>query len=279
MPRNIYRRGLEAAAFIGVWILCGYWAALDANQYLLLGVPLLVLFQRYVARRPLAALWVRGAVRVRLSRRAIAIAALLTIAPGYALFHDAVPAGAVVVAMWLACAIAGAIGVGFAVQRQRADSFRRALPYVLYALLAGVTIITMATWSLPATSMSIASRSLAFVVGFLNYLPVCFVLEEVVFRGALDAHVAGETDDVNGSATQPSMRSWASALFVAALWGLWHLPIAGAGPVAPTVVQLLAVHVPVGALLAFACRSGGTLLLPALAHALIDACRNALLLQ
>ena len=47
-----------------------------------------------------------------------------------------------------------------------------------------------------------------------------FVLEEVAFRGALDAHVHHEGEG----------RGWQSALFVSALWGLWHLPISGGCP-------------------------------------------------
>src|SRR5207237_8420680 len=56
---------------------------------------------------------------------------------------------------------------------------------------------------------------------FAVYFPICFVLEEVTFRGVLDTHVA-----------QRDPGRWRSALFVSALWGAWHLPIVHVAQVA-----------------------------------------------
>ena len=103
---------------------------------------------------------------------------------------------------------------------------------------------------------------------FALYFPVCFVLEEVTFRGVLDTHVA-----------QRDPGRWRSALFVSALWGAWHLPIVHVAHVAaPRLVALpalLVVHVTIGVPLSFAWRRSGNLAVPALAHAAIDAVRNA----
>ena len=73
-------------------------------------------------------------------------------------------------------------------------------------------------------------------------------------------------------------RGWISAIFVSALWGAWHLPIAGANDSsAHAAITLVAVHTLVGVPLSFCWRKGGTLVLPAAAHALIDAYRNTVL--
>jgi len=97
---------------------------------------------------------------------------------------------------------------------------------------------------------------------------VTFVLEEVAFRGALDAHVhhAGEG------------RGWQSAVFVSALWALWHLPISTGMPFPILIVVLLAVHILIGVPLSFAWRRSQNFAGPAFAHSAIDAVRNAFLL-
>jgi membrane protease YdiL (CAAX protease family) len=100
------------------------------------------------------------------------------------------------------------------------------------------------------------------------FFPVMFVLEEVAFRGALDAHVhqPGES------------RGWLSALFVATLFGLWHLPLEGTGgALAGTIALTFAAHWLIGIPLSFAWRRSGNLTAPTLAHTMIDAARNMLL--
>jgi hypothetical protein len=54
-------RYLQVLALVVVWIAIGFYFRVDANSYLLLGVPLTVVFQLAVARRRLSALWVRDA--------------------------------------------------------------------------------------------------------------------------------------------------------------------------------------------------------------------------
>jgi membrane protease YdiL (CAAX protease family) len=104
------------------------------------------------------------------------------------------------------------------------------------------------------------------VDAFLIYLPLALVEEEVAFRGALDAHVhhPGEAYGV-----------W-SAVFVSALWGLWHYPIEGSGNPLATVGQLLLLHIPLGVILSLGWRKSGNLLVPGITHAFMDAVRNAI---
>ena len=55
------QRYLAVTLFVAAWMAGGWLFRLDPNVYLLLGVPLPVLFQWLVRRRPIRALWVREA--------------------------------------------------------------------------------------------------------------------------------------------------------------------------------------------------------------------------
>jgi membrane protease YdiL (CAAX protease family) len=108
---------------------------------------------------------------------------------------------------------------------------------------------------------------------FALYLPVVFVLEEVFFRGGLDSYL-NRSDDRD---------PWVSAAFVAAIWGLWHMPLllpallhssVSWAAVGFTAVAVMAIHCVVGTPLALFWRSSGLLFVPAFVHALIDAVRN-----
>ena len=73
------------------------------------------------------------------------------------------------------------------------------------------------------------------------YFPATFLLEEVAFPGALNAHVHH-----NGEGG-----GWVSAVVVSALWGIWHLPVSHALPFAQQLVELVVVHVLLGGPLSF----------------------------
>jgi membrane protease YdiL (CAAX protease family) len=129
------------------------------------------------------------------------------------------------------------------------------------AVLGGIHVAT----GMPVHVLAVLGTVAKYL---LLYFPLTFVIEEVAFRGALDAHVhhAGEG------------RGWHSAMFVSALWGLWHLPISGGLPLPALVLELLAVHCLIGVPLSFAWRRTRNLAGPAFAHSAIDAVRNALML-
>ncbi len=112
------RRYTEVLIFVLVWMAAGWILHLDVNAYLLLGVPLVVLFQLFIARRPLRNLWVRDARTFRLGLVGIVLAALLILAPGYDLFFVALPTKSWVVASWFLCAMAGAVFAAFALSCQ-----------------------------------------------------------------------------------------------------------------------------------------------------------------
>ena len=100
----------------------GWIFHLDANSYLLIGVRLVGLFQRFVRRQPLGCLWVRDATAFRLGLVGSVIAVLLMLAPGYDLVLIAILKKLWVVALWLLCAIAGAVVAAFAITQQRASA-------------------------------------------------------------------------------------------------------------------------------------------------------------
>jgi membrane protease YdiL (CAAX protease family) len=266
------RRYLEVTGLVGVWMALGFVFALDANAYLLAGVPLMLAFQALVRRRPIAAMWVRDADAIRLDLPVIAIALVLALTPAY-LLVTAHRTMSWVVVTWFCCAIAGALPAAFAIRQQRRDAFAAGLRPALWALFCGLILFSLAAIAMGTLgTMSLRSAG-PFLRQFALYFPVCFVLEEVVFRGVLDAHLADGETATRGKA-------WGSALFVSVLWGLWHLPIvplAGGQFLWIAVPQLLVFHCAIGPFLSFAWRSGGTLLLPALAHALIDSYRNVAL--
>ena len=269
------RKYIEVLIFVVVWMAAGWIFHLDANGYLLLGVPLVVLFQLFIGRRPLRNLWVRDATIFRLGLIGVVLAALLILAPGYDLFFVALPKKSWVVASWLLCAMAGGVFAAFALSRQRASAAREGLPSFVAALLIGIGITAVLAVA-RHHSIGFPFSKLAYLVKqFLIYFTACFAVEEVVFRGALDSHVYQPRSD-----RQASDSPWLSAIFVSALWGIWHLPtapVSSAPAFAAVIPFVLIVHTLVGVPLSFCWRASGTLVLPAAAHALVDAYRNTVL--
>lgn len=68
-------------------MVIGWLFHLDANSYLVVGVPLVVVFQLFVRKQPLAKLWVRDAARFRLGVFGIILALALTILPAVRLIQ------------------------------------------------------------------------------------------------------------------------------------------------------------------------------------------------
>ncbi len=262
------RRVLEGLGFVAVWVVLGYLFCSDDLVYLLVGVPLTIGFQTLVRRRPLRELWVRDSVRFALDRRGLVLAAVLVAAPVYYGVRT-LPGANWSLTCWYAAAAAGAVGAAFALRATTPVAMLRSalLPMAvgaggMAAVLGGIHVAT----GTPVPVLAV----LGTVAKYLAlYFPLTFIIEEVAFRGALDAHV--HQDGGEG-------RHWLSAVYVSALWGLWHLPVSTGLPLPLLVTELLAVHVLIGVPLSFAWRRSRNLAGPAFAHAAIDAVRNALLL-
>ena len=261
------RRLVEAVTFVAVWVAAGYLLRLGANGYLLLGVPLTAAFQLLVRRRPLRELFAGNTSRFALSWRGAVTAAVLAVLPGY-YAGQALLTGDWTLAGWNLAAMAGAVAAAFSLRAGSVLATLRsaALPIAIgatgFATVFGVLHVATGT-PLPA------GAALAAVAKYTAlYFPATFLLEEVAFRGALDAHLHHDGD----------ARGWQSAILVSALWGLWHLPVASGLPLPLLVIQLVVVHVALGVPLSFAWRRSHNLAGPALAHAVNDAVRNAAML-
>ncbi len=263
------RRLVEGTAFVGVWIALGYLLPVDANTYILLGVPLTVAFQLWVRHRPLRELWMRDGVdRVRLDRAGLAMALLLAVTPVVTLVQ-ALGAGSWSMAVWAVTAAGGAVPAAWAFRRTRLVT---TVLYALPTVLAGGLAITALSLVQPVASGRPVDLLGMLGVGLfsaLQYLPAVFVLEEVAFRGALDAHVQhpGERGGV------------ATAVLFSAAWGAWHLPVSTTPgqPLWVNLLGLVTISVVLGIPLAWAWRRTGSLAAPGLGHALYDGLRNAVL--
>ncbi len=255
----------QAAAFTAVWIALGLVLEMDPRIYLLTGVPLVIVFQLGVRGRPLRDLWVRDGTPFRLDRLGKRVAVLLLCYPLIALGVTVFQRDWLT-ALTIACCVPGALAAAYAMRRLHVFGWSPALRAAVLAAAIGLcwmVVVITPQISADAVPLAMIGRGLH---SLLLYIPVCFVLEEVAFRGAVDAHVH-----------QPGER-WGllTAVYVSVLWALWHLPLVGSEPMAELILGLLLVHVTIGVPLSYAWRRAGNLTLPAVVHAVVDAVRDAL---
>ncbi len=59
-------RCVQVVVFVGLWMAIGWLFHLDGDSYLVVGVPLVVIFQLVVRKKPLVTLWIRDAESFRL---------------------------------------------------------------------------------------------------------------------------------------------------------------------------------------------------------------------
>lgn len=254
LTADALRRVLEVAVLVLVWMALGRAFDLGTSAYLVLGIPLTVAFQLGVRRRPLRTMWVRDSQSFRLTPTEWAVAGGLAFLPvvigiGGLLRHHWTDA------LWGFAGAGGAVPAAFALGRA-AGTGRTTLRTLAFAFPLPLVVFIVGAVS-RQTFVSIALVEIPFQT--LIYLPITFALEEVTFRGVIDDHIR-------------DMPTFISA----ALWGLWHLPIASHRT--PAVLGgLLVFQVVVGIPLALGWRRTGNLVVPGFVHALLDAVRNALL--
>lgn len=267
IPTPFIRRATEGIGFVGFWVVLGILLRLDANQYLLIGVPLTAVFQIFIRRQPIRALWIREAPRFVLDKKGWKWAIVLGITP-VQIIASGLTKGNYTVAFWGVSAVCGAVAAAYAIQNLQRETVRHLLLCAAIAGSIGIAIMVGAFHLRHGETPSFMTMLQTFGGSSLGYFPVSFILEEVSFRGALDSHLhhPGES------------HSWASALLVSALWGLWHFPIVPGEHAFAKVVSLVFVHCAIGVPLSFFWRRSGNLAVPAFSHALIDGVRNALLL-
>jgi membrane protease YdiL (CAAX protease family) len=257
-------RAILVTLIIGGYMTLGFAFRLGADAYLVVGIPITIAFQVLVVRRPLRALWVRTVPRMTLTRGSILAIGVIAIAPaavaiGGARAGDAVLVGYGVVGM------VGAIGAVYALRAMD----RHAVGATIRAtvLTSGVLVSIMITYRLATGGFdgNVWTAVATAAVSAATYLPVVFVMEEVLFRGFLDPYLQGSTPGTDR----------ASALYGSALWGIWHLPVLSIALGVFTIPYLVAVHTALGYALVRAWRRTGNLGAPGIAHAVSDALRNA----
>jgi membrane protease YdiL (CAAX protease family) len=263
-----HRRYAECVLYMASWAGLGWLLHLRAEIYLVMGVPITFAFQRFVRGQPLRAMWVISAPPFRLDGKGKVIALGLAAIP-LVLAVSAAATRQWATCAWSVCATGGAIPAAYALRH-----FRRTLVRPLLACLSinsviiGLTWTALSAWQVVEIGGGAQSLGYRFAMGIMSliiFIPVVFVMEEVSFRGVLDAHLHRPGEG----------RGWGSAFFVSALWGLWHLPIAGDISL-QRIGLLLFFHCPIGVVLSLYWRRTGTLVIPGASHALIDALRDAL---
>ena len=268
--RSRLRRFVEVTGFWLVYIGLGEALGLGSSRgeietYLLLGFPLVILFQVLVVRRDVRELWVRGASRILFRRVTIALAVAIAIYPFIMLFKaiaDSEPASVVIAAAIVATVGAGAAAYAFGLFR------RETARYLFLCVLLGTgygvltTLIFDGEKTLTNPLVVHPDDGLPILLtSFLQYVPTVFVFEEVVFRGALDSHLQHPGERHGG---------WTAA-YISVLWCLWHAPLFGWDE----FVNLLIAMFPMGVVFSIYWRKSGNLGVSGTAHALNDSIRNA----
>jgi membrane protease YdiL (CAAX protease family) len=257
-------RAIVATLVIGGYMALGFAFRLSAEVYLLVGIPITVAFQVLVVRRPLRALWLRDAPLMVFTPRLILAVVVVAIAPT-AVAVGGVRAGNAVLVGYGLAGMFGAVGAVYALRAMDRDAVRSTIRATLItsAILVGI----MVTYRIASGGFNgnLATAVVAAMISVATYLPVVFVLEEVLFRGLLDPYLHGSTPGPDR----------ASALYGSALWGIWHLPVMSIALGALAIPYLVAVHTALGYVLVTSWRRTGNLGAPGIAHTVSDALRNA----
>ncbi|HEX4896930.1 MAG TPA: CPBP family intramembrane glutamic endopeptidase, partial [Candidatus Limnocylindrales bacterium] len=255
-------RAAVVTLVIGGYIALGYAFDLGAEAYLLLGIPITIAVQVLVVRRPLRALWLREAPPISFTPRSVVAIVVLAIAPAI-VAAGGIREGDLALVGWGLAGMAGAIG---AVHALRAMD-RQAVQVTIRATLitSAVLIGVMVAYRLASGGFhgTVAAALTTIAVSLATYLPVVFVMEEVLFRGLIDPYLHGSTPGPDR----------ATALYGSALWGIWHLPVVSVALGALTIPYLVVVHTILGFVLVVAWRRTGNLAAPGVAHAVSDALR------
>jgi hypothetical protein len=269
-PANEGRRYAVVTAVVAIWMALGWIFGIGGDAYLLLGVPLLWVFQRFVAQRPLLEVWFAEPGRFTLPWWGWLVAAAFMVQPVHNLITWQNPGWTT--RLWLVCATVGAVPLAWSIARCTRQQWWELGMCLAAAGAVGALTLGLGYLMHSHSSRTITERLIEGLRSLALYLPVCFMIEEVFFRGGLDSFLT------RGGTRTP----WISAFYLSALWGWWHLPVVTLQP-ANRLAQLMVlavalplVHCGVGALFSIFWRRSGLLLVPVFAHAFIDALRNAL---
>lgn len=256
-------RYLQAIIFTAVYIALGFLFGLRAEAYLLLGIPLTIIFQLLVVRQPIHKLLLRDAEKFELNRLGWTIALCFLVYPVYKTVTDVSRNASASSLGYDFAAMIGAFCAGFCYSKL---TRRTAGDFIL--CFSVTALIRISLYFLPfLTGKGTFDPDMARAVkSLLIYIPIAFVVEEVVFRGMLDNYI------------EPGHRQSKilSALFVSALWGLWHLPLSSQNnPIWLAALGSMTISL-WGIILSIFWRRTGNLAVPGFSHAFADAVRDAL---
>ena len=268
VERSVRVQCAIAACTVAVWMALGWGLQLSGDAYLVAGVPIIMIYQLGIQRRPLRALWRFDGAPLRWGRGGLLVGICAAALPAWQLVSVVDTPGGfrdLVLAAWLACAIVGAFGVAWSIANWRELMPSNRVFEMMALAVCGAVAFTIVGL---LQRRHFSADPLSFVLDFVLYTDVSFVLEEVAFRGAFDVAIAGTADG-------PRRRSNVSAGFVGTLWGLWHLPmyVHGLADI-PTALRLVAFHTAIGLTFSQIARLAGNLAPTVLAHAFIDSWRN-----
>jgi hypothetical protein len=213
-------RYFVCAAFVLFWMLVHFELKLSplAGQYV--GLPLILGFQLAIARRRFWNLWAFDALRFRLRKPylilAVALLAFAVILVSFASTRVLAGTGQ----RFELCTLV-AFGVwpaSFALQEQDKANLRRALPWMVAAI--GFGVIWRVAWTMASVMRPPHFsfwRTEDLLAMWLSEFIGLFLFDEVAFRGALDPYLRGSESG--------KVHPWFSAVFIGALWALWHLPV------------------------------------------------------
>jgi membrane protease YdiL (CAAX protease family) len=259
-----FTRYMQVILFVGIYIVCGYLLHLEATAYLLLGIPFTLLFQLFIAKKPIHQLWLRDEKKFYLNKWGWIIAILLMVFPIYQIIDLVIHNQLTWVLFgYYTAAFLGAFCAGYSFSRFTKKTLRD-----FFTCFIIVVLIRVLLYFFPFLTGKHEFRFdyMQGIRSLLTYIPIAFVVEEVVFRGMLDTYI------------HPAKRAkglW-SAIFISVLWGLWHLPLHVNSESSMGFIVLTRILVSSwGIILSIFWRRTGNLAVPAFSHAFANAIRDA----
>jgi hypothetical protein len=184
-----FRRVFEVTLFVGAWILIGCVLHLDANSYLLIGLPITFIYQIVVAKAPLRTLWVLAAPQMKIhqTRLAAKIIGLGFAAANAVLIYEVVASGYWIGAAYEGVEIVGSIPLAYAISNFTRSTIRPLLMTLATAGSFGIGMFLLtyahSVYYLNVQpAVSVGSFALSALVSLVQYVPAIFMLEEVSFR-------------------------------------------------------------------------------------------------
>ncbi len=114
-------RFLIVTLVVAVYTGLGFLLHPNLKGYMLLGIPLLLIFQLGIQRQPLRALWVSSGPPLRLDAWFLILWALVSLVPAYQVLMEAAP-GDLASVLYSAVPIAGGFGLAYALRAMRAQN-------------------------------------------------------------------------------------------------------------------------------------------------------------